>query len=106
MTKNDAYAENNTIEFMDIQPSAGIITFYVMLFIILELLGNCLLSFIVIYEKHGLPSLKRTIINQLVSSMCVVMIVNNLVVMPLSLYNIIIGLQSKFTLKKAEDFGS
>ena len=88
------YDENNTCTESS-EPSSGIIAFYFLLLIVLETLGNTLMVSIILYEKRGVDLLKQTITNQLLSSMCLMMILFNLIVMPLNLLNIIFVPKSK-----------
>ena len=64
-------------------PSLQMQMFYASLFLILETLGNFLLFCMIIYEKYGMDSQKRTITNQLLSSICWSAIVFNLLFMPI-----------------------
>ena len=64
-------------------PSAEIMMFYVFLFLIVEILGNFLLLSMIFYEKYGMDSQKRTVTNQLLSSICVSFIVHNVIAMPI-----------------------
>ena len=52
-------------------PSAVMMTFYVFLFLIVEILGNFLLLSMITYEKYGMDPQKRTVTNQLLSSICI-----------------------------------
>ena len=65
-------------------PSAEMMTFYVFLFLIVEILGNFLLLSMIIYEKYGMDSQKRTVTNQLLSSICVSFLIHNVIVMPIA----------------------
>ena len=64
-------------------PSAEIMMFYVFLFLIVEILGNFLLLSMIVYEKYGMDSQKRTVTNQLLSSICVSLIIQNVIAMPI-----------------------
>ena len=57
--------------------------FHVILLFILETVGNFLLFCMIIYEKYGMDSQKRTVTNQLLSSICTCNIFNNIVFMPI-----------------------
>ena len=46
-------------------PTAGMMTFYIFLFLVVEILGNFLLLSMIMYEKYGMDSQKRTVTNQL-----------------------------------------
>ena len=64
-------------------PFAAMMTFYIFLFLIVEILGNFLLLSIITYEKYGMDSQKRTVTNQLLSSICVSFIMHNIIAMPI-----------------------
>ena len=64
-------------------PSAEMMTFYIFLFLIVEILGNFLLLSMITYEKYGMDSQKRTVTNQLLSSICVSFIIHNVIAMPI-----------------------
>ena len=64
-------------------PFAAMMTFYIFLFLIVEILGNFLLLSIITYEKYGMDSKKRTVTNQLLSSICISLIMHNLIAMPI-----------------------
>ena len=66
-------------------PSAEIIMFYVFLFLIVEIPGNILLLSMITYEKYGMDSQKRTVTNQLLSSICVSFIIHNVIAMPIAM---------------------
>ena len=68
-------------------PSAEIIMFYVFLFLIVEILGNFLLLSMITYEKYGMDSQKRTVTNQLLSSICISFMIQNVVAMPIALFH-------------------
>ena len=78
------------------RPTAGLITFYIVLLVILETLGNFLLYCLIWFEKYGMDSQKRTVTNQLLSSMCVAQIMHNIFITPFFTISMIIGPQSKF----------
>ena len=65
--------------------SAIMMTFYIFLFLIVETLGNFLLLSMITYEKYGMDSQKRTVTNQLLSSICVSFIIHNAIVMPIAM---------------------
>ena len=65
-------------------PSTEIMMFYVFLFLIVEILGNFLLLSMITYEKYGMDSQKRTVKNQLLSSICVSFLIHNVIVMPIA----------------------
>ena len=70
-------------------PSAEMMTFYIFLFLIVEIFGNFLLISMIIYEKYGMDSQKRTVTNQLLSSICFGFIVHNVIVMPIIMLHLI-----------------
>ena len=63
--------------------SLGITLFCGISLLILETLGNCLSFCMVWYEKYGMDSKKRTITNQLLSMMIMVVIFFNIFFMPI-----------------------
>ena len=68
-------------------PSSEMMTFYVFLFLIVEILGNYLLLSMITYEKYGMDSQKRTVTNQLLSSICFSFIIHNFVAMPILMFH-------------------
>ena len=74
------------------------IVFYGTLFLFLESVGNFLLFYMVIHEKYGMDSQKRTVTNQLLSGVCVSIIFNNIFLMPLFMVSKTFGVQSKNSL--------
>ena len=60
-------------------PSIPFKVFSVIMFIIFETIGNFLLFCMIIYEKYGMDSQKRTITNMLLNSICYILIVHNLI---------------------------
>ena len=72
--------------------------FYGTLFLFLESVGNFLLFYMVIYEKYGMDSQKRTVTNQLLSGVCVSIIFNNIFLMPFFMVSKTFGVQSKNSL--------
>ena len=75
--------DEHSINVNSTAPSAGMMMFYVFLFLIVEILGNFLLLSMIIYEKYGMDSKKRTVTNQLLSSICVSFIIHNVIAMPI-----------------------
>ena len=67
--------------------------FYVVMFLITLTVGNFLHFCIIIYEKFGMDFQKRTVTNQLLSSICANMIVFN------SMFMLIYTIQQTFELK-------
>ena len=64
-------------------PSVVMMTFYVFLFLIVEIPGNVLLLSMITYEKYGMDSQKRTVTNKLLSSICVSFVIHNIIAMPI-----------------------
>ena len=62
------------------------IIFIIVLGILLEILCNAMLFGIFLYEKYGVDSQRRTIINMLLSQVCFATIVLNLFSMPFWVY--------------------
>ena len=82
--ENDYINENFLIlrqDVCDFNPTLEMKSFLAILFIIFETIGNFLLFCIIIYEKYGMDSKKRTVTNQLLSSICVNNIVFNCIFM-------------------------
>ena len=67
-------------------PSVQLMVLYVFLVLIVETLGNFLLLSMIIYEKYGMDSQKRTLTNRLLSSICVSFLVHNAIAMPLFMF--------------------
>ena len=55
----------------------------VIAFAAMEIVGNALLFLLAVFEKYGMDSKKRTIVNQLVSSICFMTILDNVIFMPI-----------------------
>ena len=77
-------------------PHLGLIISYIVSLIMLETLGNFLLFCMIWYEKYGMDSKKRTISNQLMSRMLMVVILFNIIMMPMILLGLIFGPLSKY----------
>jgi hypothetical protein len=60
-----------------------------------ELIGNGLLAIVIMYEKFGMDSQKRTTINQLVSKVCWISMMTNLTVFPFVVIQTLFGPQSQ-----------
>ena len=69
----------------------GLIALCIVLLIMLETLGNFLLFCLVWYEKYGMDAQKRTVTNQLLSSVCIAQILFNILLMPFVTFFIITG---------------
>ena len=79
---------NHSLNVSRPAPSAEMMTFYVFLFLIVEILGNFLLLSMITYEKYGMDSQKRTVTNKLLSSICVSFIIHNVIAMPIGMLRI------------------
>ena len=77
-------------------PGPGLIILFIVSLIMMETLGNFLYFCIVWYEKYGMDSKKRTISNQLMSRMIIVLILFNLIMMPLIMLGLIFGALSEY----------
>ena len=55
----------------------------VAVFVASETLGNTLLYLLAVFEKYGMDLKKRTVVNQLVRSICIITILDNLICMPI-----------------------
>jgi len=51
-------------------------------FAAMEIVGNAFLFLLAVFEKYGMDSKKRTIVNQLVSSVCFLTILDNVLCVP------------------------
>ena len=93
---------NNIVDFSHLEtnthsmPHLGLIILFIVSLIMLETLGNFLLFCMVWYEKYGMDSKKRTISNQLLSRMIIVMILFNIIMMPLITLGQILGAFSEY----------
>ena len=67
--------------------------FVVIMYLLVQTVGNFLLFCVMTYEKFGMDSQKRSVTNQLLTSMCGMLISANLVLPTIRTINI--GLQSK-----------
>ena len=56
---------------------------FAIMFMIFETIGNFLLYCMIMYEKYGMDSQKRTVSNQLLSSICCSRILHNFIVIPI-----------------------
>ena len=83
---NISIGEHSTYESSP-TPSAEMMTFYIFLFLFVELLGNVLLLSMITYEKYGMDPQKRTVTNKLLSSICISCMVQNVVAMPIALFH-------------------
>ena len=87
---NSSNAENSTKEY---NPSVQMQALYIMMFLILESVGNFLLLCMITYEKYGMDSQKRTVTNQLLSNLCICVILYNILIMPTVLIHRVFGPQ-------------
>ena len=65
---------------------AHMMALYVFLFLIVEIPGNLLLLFVICYEKYGMDPQKRTVTNQLLSSICGSFLIQNFVAVPILMF--------------------
>ena len=77
-------------------PHPGLIISYIVSLIMLETLGNFLLFCMIWFEKYGMDSKKRTISNQLMSRMIIVLILFNTIMMPIIMLSEIFGALSEY----------
>ena len=87
-------AENVTLGNHSIckyNPTIPVKVLYAILFLIVETIGNFLLYCMIIYEKYGMDSQKRTVTNQLLSSICGCRILCNFIIIPSITIQHIIG---------------
>ena len=66
---------------------AHMMALYVFLFLIVEIPGNLLLLFVICYEKYGMDPQKRTVTNKLLTSICVIFVLQNVIVMPILMFH-------------------
>ena len=102
MDQNLHIAENFTVNqhyMSEYDPSLLAQVLYAVLFLILETAGNFLLFCIITYEKYGMDPQKRTVTNQLLSTVCWCVILHNIVSMPFIMIARIFGPTSKFQIK-------
>ena len=79
---NETFTLESPFNISKYDPSLGMKSFYAVMFIILETMGNFLLFCMIIYEKYGMDSQKRNVANQLLSSICFSRIIHNIIVIP------------------------
>ena len=95
--ENSQIIETFTIhkhEISEYNPSTLILGLVALIFVLSETFGNFLLYCTILYEKFGMDSQKRTVTNQLLSSICWNQIVFNCVFLTLKIIDTF-GLQSK-----------
>ena len=66
---------------------AHMMALYVFLFLIVEIPGNLLLLFVICYEKYGMDPQKRTVTNKLLTSICLIFVLQNVIVMPILMFH-------------------
>ena len=86
LMENVSFDEHSTNESSP-PLSAEMMTFYIFLFLIVEILGNFLLLSMITYEKYGMDPQKRTVTNMLLSSICISFIIHNVIAMPIALFH-------------------
>ena len=89
-TLNSSNVENSSIVY---NPSVQMQALYIIMFLILESVGNFLLFCMITYEKYGMDSQKRTVTNQLLSNLCFCVILYNILIMPTVLIHRVFGPQ-------------
>ena len=73
---------------VDNPPTASnMMVLYVFLFFVVEIPGNLLLLSMICYEKYGMDSQKRTVTNKLLTSICVISVLQNVIVMPILMFH-------------------
>ena len=77
---NQSQTEDLTIDdFKDIFEPVKTKIISLLVWLTYEFLSNTLLGFVIMFEKYGGDPLKRSIINQLITQLCFVTILNNIV---------------------------
>ena len=87
---------NNSERNSKLMPHPGLVILYIVSLIMLETLGNFLLFCMIWFEKYGMDSKKRTISNQLMSRMIIVLILFNTIMMPIIMLSEIFGALSEY----------
>lgn len=87
---------NNYFESELIFYHPAVLTFQAIVFLLMEVVGNFLLSALIIHEKFGMDPQKRTVTNQLMSSLCLNLIIFNILIMPVFWISRIYELTCKF----------
>ena len=103
--QNQSFGSTFVVDFIPLDgtthqqiASPGVIIVYVFLLLLVESLGNFLLFCIILYEKYGMDPQKRTVTNQLLSRMIVVLILCNIFILPFFTIVEIFGPNSKLTM--------
>ena len=86
---------SHTVKSFQSPPNSSKVSF-VILFVILETLGNFLLVCMANYEKFGMDPQKRTASNQLLRNNCFMWLLYNLSIMPIFMVHRVFGPQSKY----------
>ena len=66
---------------------AHMMALYFFFFLIVEIPGNLLLLSMIYYEKYGMDPHKRTVTNKLLTSICVSFLLQNVIGMPILMFN-------------------
>ena len=82
MSNSSTQQDNSKIDII----SPELILLKVTFFVLLEIFGNFLLISMILYEKYGIDPKKRTVNNQLLSSICWIIILFNMSIMPSYFY--------------------
>ena len=85
------FHEHNVCEY---SPSVKTLVFTITIYLLLVTFGNFLLLCMITYERFGMDSKKRTATNQLLSSICRMLIGYNIVIMTIQTINVL-KIQSK-----------
>ena len=83
--------EHNVCEY---NPPVKVLVFTITIYLLLVTFGNSLLLCMITYERFGMDSKKRTATNQLLSSICRMLIGYNIVIMTIQTINVL-KIQSK-----------
>ena len=70
---------------VDTMSSAAFLVFLILTGVLVETLGNGLLYGIFLYEKYGVDSMRRTIVNMLYSQLCLTYIFSNILAFPIAI---------------------
>ncbi len=84
-----------TIALPDIPNNSLYFALCIGIYILVETVGNGLLVSIILLEKYGGDSKKRTLINQLTTQICLMVILSNLASPHFIIYRLIIAALSK-----------
>ena len=81
---------DKNIEKKIVSTGLGLTVLFGIFLMLMETLGNYLLFCMVLYEKFGMDSKKRTITNQLLSRMILALIFFNIFIMPIYFFGFLI----------------